>query len=175
MFRLQGTHPAGFYYIPMVGTMCSQGWNDVFPWVERCVPWGGTITPDIWKREGAVVDRRHTRYSPDMLACVAYGLLLPPPRFMSGERGELQDSGTSCIAAVLNVHPHLTVEELSPWRLQDVLRFLNLLRLTTGAILQPIDRKSGSIPCRETYRLRPRTLYLLGCHRLWCSEDHVSS
>jgi len=44
---------------------------------------------------------------------------------MPEERGELRDSGTSCIAAVLNVHPHLTVEALSPWRLQDVLHFLN--------------------------------------------------
>ena len=73
--------PAWETVVPSVGIRCSPHGNPPFPFM-------GTI----WKREGAVVDRRHTRYSPDMLACVAYGLLLPPPDTCLRERGRRADT-----------------------------------------------------------------------------------
>ena len=65
MFRLQGTHPAGFVFLfPRMGMFFSM-------------------------------------------------------------KGRAPKSHARCIAADFIVYPHLTVEGLSPWRLQDVRRFLN--------------------------------------------------
>lgn len=117
-----------YRFVPGVGIRCSQRGKPSFPPWESDVPPMGIHRFPPWELSGNGKGQWWTGDTPDThLTC---SLALPmvsfcPPRFMPEERGELRDSGTSCIAAVLNVHPHLTVEELSPWRLQDVLHFLN--------------------------------------------------